>query len=301
MAPLRPLTRGAVTQPSPAKINLFLEVLDRRPDGYHTLWTLFQEISLCDTLTASLRKEPGIALSCNWPHLSVGPENLVSRAARLLWTPEETPGVSLTLRKKIPMGAGLGGGSGNAATALKVLWALRAHRDRKRPEAFPADRFRAASLKLGADVPFFLRGGTALGRGVGDRLTFLPRPARRPLHFVLVFPRVFSSTPEAFRRLRFPLTKRRSGLKLKQALADGAPARLWAPWLYNRLEESVFPRWPVVAQARQALEQAGCLAARMSGSGASVFGVVESPAQGRRVLERLRREPWDTWLVRSMP
>ncbi|MBL0349816.1 MAG: 4-(cytidine 5'-diphospho)-2-C-methyl-D-erythritol kinase [Elusimicrobia bacterium] len=281
--------------PAPAKINLFLEIFRRRSDGYHTLSTLFQEISLADTLRARPDPSGGPRLFCSFPGLTATDDNLVVRAARA-FAAEDPKAVPLRfdLAKKIPLGAGLGGGSSDAAAALKAQWFFT-----RGDRPFPEKRFRLPARRLGADVPFFLRGGLAEGRGVGEKLEFLMprRPAVR--HFVLVYPRVFSSTPDAYRALRFPLTKRRSGLKLKRALIDGAPARLWAPELFNRLEEAVLPRLPAVAKARRALEQSGCLAARMSGSGSSVFGVVETPAQGRAVLRRLSREPWDLWLVRS--
>jgi 4-diphosphocytidyl-2-C-methyl-D-erythritol kinase len=283
---------GSRAFPAPAKINLFLEIVRRRPDGYHTLSTLFQEISLADTLRARPDPSGGPRLFCSFPGLTVGEDNLVLRAARAYATgdPKAVP-LRFDLAKKIPLGAGLGGGSSDAAAALRAQWFFS-----RGGRPFPEKRFRLLARRLGADVPFFLRGGLAEGRGVGEKLEFLSPRRQEVRHFVLVYPRVFSSTPEAYRALRFPLTKRRSGLKLKRALIDGAPPRLWAPELFNRLEETVLPRLPAVAKARRALEQSGCVAARMSGSGSSVFGVVETPAQGRAVLRRLSREPWDLWL-----
>lgn len=285
----------ALSLPARAKLNLFLEIHRRRADGYHTLTTLFQEITLADTLRATPSSDGQFTLRCADRALE-GEDNLVLRAARAFAAAVPgSLGLRFTLAKAIPLGAGLGGGSSDAAAALKACWSFAAP---GRP--FPHARFRALAARLGADVPFFLRGGFAEGRGVGERLTFLTPRRAEPLHFVLVHPRVFSSTPAAYRALQFPLTKRRSGLRLKRALMDGAPPRLWAPWLFNRLEEAVIPRLPAIGRARRALERAGCLAARMSGSGSSVFGVVETAAHGRSVLRRLASEPWDTRLVRSV-
>ena len=282
------------TWSSPAKINLFLEILRRRPDGYHTLSTLFQEISLSDTLRVRVRPGHVLTMSTNDPELKTDGSNLVLRAARAFQDRfPQTPGLHFSLTKRIPLGAGLGGGSGNAATALKACWAILRSSGRGKPALFPLAK------RLGADVPFFLRGGLAAAGGVGDRLTFLSPARRRIHHFVLVFPRVFSSTPEAYRALHFPLTKRVSRLRLTRALQDGAPPSVWAPWLFNRLEEAVLPRIPAVGQAKRALLQAGCLNAMMSGSGSSVFGVVRDAAQGRGVAARLRGEPWDVWRVTS--
>jgi 4-diphosphocytidyl-2-C-methyl-D-erythritol kinase len=285
----------SITLPAHAKINLFLEILGRRADGYHELWTLFQEISLHDTLTVRRTAAPGLRLTCSQADLA-GPDNLAARAARLVLPSAEGGGLDLRLTKRIPVGAGLGGGSSDGAAALRAAWAL----SRRRPvDAFPAASYRRDAATLGADVPFFLRGGLAEGRGIGDRLRPLTVRRENPLWFVLVFPRVFSSTPAAYKSLRRPLKNLRSGLRLRRILEDGGPVRLWAPLLFNRLEEAVVPRLPAVAEAQRALVQAGCATARMSGSGSSVFGVVETPAQGRRVLGRLRGEPWDMWLVRS--
>lgn len=288
-----------MTLPSPAKINLFLEVLRRRPDGYHTLSTVFQEISLSDGLRARTNATGTMTLRTDSPGLKTDDSNLVLRAAHLFKTRfPQAPGIDFYLRKRIPIGAGLGGGSGNAAKALQACWEM---------TPFPSSiqgggekRLFALAKTLGADVPFFLRGGLASAGGIGERLNFISsRPSRR-YHFVLVFPRIFSSTPEAYRALHFPLTKRRSRLRLIRALTDGAPATLWAPWLFNRLEEAVLPRLKPVGLVKKALLQAGCLNALMSGSGSSVFGVVESPAHGRRVMAALRREAWDQWLVSSV-
>lgn len=285
----------AVTVVSPAKINLFLEILRRRPDGYHTLSTLFEEITLFDTLHVRVTSGEGMSLTTDASDLKADDTNLVLRAARAFKTRfPRTPNLHFSLTKRIPIGAGLGGGSSNAAMALKACSLFTSSFEREGVSLLPL------AQKLGADVPFFLRGGLASAGGIGDRLISISPAVHRPHHFVLVFPRVFSSTPEAYRALHFPLTKRRSRLKLTRALKDGAPATLWAPWLFNRLEEVVLPRLKPVGVAKTALLQAGCLNALMSGSGSSVFGVVESAAHGRRVIETLRREAWDFWLVSSV-
>jgi 4-diphosphocytidyl-2-C-methyl-D-erythritol kinase len=228
----------------------------------------------------------------------VGEENLVARAARAARAAfPGAPGFSFKLTKRIPVGAGLGGGSSNAATALKACWALATG---ERPGKFPWKTLWPLARSLGADVSFFLRGGLARAGGVGDRLTFLRDTGGKRRHFVLVFPRVFSSTPVAYRALSFPLTARRSGLRLIRALLDGAEPRVWAPWLFNRLEEAVLPRLAPVARAKRALLRAGCLNAIMSGSGSSVFGVVDNLAHGERVLSQIKREPWDCWRVSAV-
>ncbi len=282
---------------SSAKINLFLEVLSRRSDGYHTLSTVFQEISLTDTLAARLRPDGEMTLQTNRSDLGPVAKNLVIRAARAFQERyPSTPGLGFTLAKRIPVGAGLGGGSANAATALRACAVLTGRDGRPGTER----ALLALGKSLGADVPFFLRGGLASAGGVGDRLRFMEDRGRPPVHFVLVFPRVFSSTPEAYRGLKFPLTNRRCGLRLTRALRDGAPPSVWAPWIFNRLEEVVVPRLPRVGEVKRALLRAGCFNALMSGSGSSVFGIVSDAGQSRRVSARLRGEPWDVWRVTSL-
>lgn len=304
---------------APAKLNLFLEVLGRRPDGYHSLSTVFQEISLADRLEA--RWAPRLAadevrLECRGADLSNGPDNLVVRAARAFLQsphngiasaggrlnppayrprPRGSGGYSFHLTKRIPVGAGLGGGSSDAAAAIKALWRLRTRAPWKN---FPADALTPLARDVGADVPFFLQGGAAHGRGVGERLRPLSPPAAA--WFVLVFPRVFVSTKEVFQSLRFPLTKKRSCHRMITSLALGRPPREWAPLLFNRLEEVVLKKVPAVARAKHALLDAGCLGALMSGSGSSVFGVAASQRQGENVRQRLASGPWDVWLVRSV-
>lgn len=282
---------------SSAKINLFLEIHSRRPDGYHTLSTVFQEISLTDTLTARVRSDRTMGLKTNRADLGPADKNLVIRAARAFQEQfPSTSGIDFNLIKRVPVGAGLGGGSANAAAALRACAVLAGL------DGDPgAERKMGAIAKtLGADVSFFRRGGLATAGGVGDRLRYFDSARAQPIHFVLVFPRVFSSTPEAYRALKFPLTKRRSGLRLTRALRDGAPPNVWAPWIFNRLEEVVVPRLPRVGEVKRALLHAGCLNAMMSGSGSSVFGVVSDEGHGRRVAARLRGEPWDVWRVTSV-
>ncbi|MBI4397327.1 MAG: 4-(cytidine 5'-diphospho)-2-C-methyl-D-erythritol kinase [Elusimicrobia bacterium] len=291
-----------------AKVNLFLEILGRRPDGYHELSTLFQEISLADELT--VERDPRLTaedyrLACSDPALSAGPDNLVAKAFRAFQArPSKTPGEGyrFTLKKRIPVGAGLGGGSSDAAAALKAMWRLGTGRPLS---DFPWRRFVPLARRLGADVSFFLRGGLSEARGVGEVLKPVlvkPAPGRPvpPVWMVLVFPRVFVQTKWVYQRLRFPLTKFRSIRTLKVSLSQGRPVHEWAPFIYNRLEDVVLPRVPAVARAKKALMQAGCRASLMSGSGSSVFGLVDSSRIGKRVMEKLRSSEWNTWLVRSV-
>lgn len=284
---------------APAKVNLFLEILRRRPDGYHEISTLFQQISLADELAVAARAsdspETETRLRCPGSRLPAGADNLVLKAVRAFhrvvpWRKR----YDIVLRKRVPVGAGLGGGSSDAAAAFRACWSLASGR---RP--FPWKRFVSAAKTVGADVPFFLRGGLAEGGGIGDRLTPLPsaRTGRAAARFVVIFPRVFISTKWVYQRLRFPLTKRHSNHKLKRLLRAGRPPAEWVPYLFNRLEDVVLPRVPAVRRAKRALTQAGCAAALMSGSGSAVFGVVGTEREAQAVVRRVRSSSWDVYLA----
>ncbi|HOW26971.1 MAG TPA: 4-(cytidine 5'-diphospho)-2-C-methyl-D-erythritol kinase [Elusimicrobiota bacterium] len=299
-----------ITVKAPAKINLFLEILRRREDGYHTISTLFQTISLFDELEVSFHPVPlrgravgknvydsgdGIVLGLSGGDLHASRDNLIVRAAESFRKRFSVKGgFEFRLKKKIPVGAGLGGGSSDAAAALKACWKLcfpSESRERMVRELTPLAK------KLGADVAFFLTGGLAEGSGLGDRIRPLKPP--RPFWIVLVFPRVFVSTPWVYQRLCFPLTKRRSSHTLKDKLVKRRPMGMWASELFNRLEEVVLPRVPAVRAAKNALERSGSTTVLMSGSGSAVFGIVETAKSGQRVLENLGSTRWDAWLLRS--
>lgn len=249
-----------LTCPAPAKLNLFLHVVGRRPDGYHLLQTLFRFIDLNDTLHFSLR-EDGVVRRTNAIEGVPEEQDLCVRAARLLQKDTGCSlGADITVEKLIPMGGGLGGGSSDAATvlmALNRLWAL----------DWPADRLAALGLTLGADVPFFLFGRTAYARGVGERLEALDLP---PSWYVVVAPPVAVPTAGIF--AADDLTRNTEPLKLSGLSRDG---RVWQG--SNDLQPVVTRRYPAVAAALASLAGAARAAgldptlARMSGSGAYVF------------------------------
>src|SRR5436190_8446884 len=180
--------------PAPAKINLFLEITGKRADGYHTLETVFQTVSLADELTFSLQTE--LTLTCSDPRLPTDESNLVMRAARgLREALKEKRGARISLKKIIPTGAGLGGGSSDAATtllALQKLWR----------RSLSTSRLARLAASLGADVPFFLKKGLCVATGIGDRLKPLRRLPRTSL--VLVYPGFGVSTKAAYARVALP-------------------------------------------------------------------------------------------------
>ncbi len=263
----------ALRLPCFAKVNLRLHIVERRPDGYHELRTIFQTISLHDELELELRRAPGIRLECDDPVLPTGRENLVYRALQLLQHELAVKtGVHARLRKHIPVGRGLGGGSSNAAAALVGLLRLL----RRRP---PVPQMLAWAARLGADVPFFLLGGTALGIGRGEQVFPLPDVPRRTL--LVVSPRGLSvNTREAYGWLVPRLTKRPDDHKVFAfcALCWGR----WTGGVVNDFEPVVFRRHPRLRVLQRHLLRGGAAEAALAGSGSAVFGVFPNPAQARR-------------------
>jgi 4-diphosphocytidyl-2-C-methyl-D-erythritol kinase len=263
--------------PAFAKVNLRLDILGKRPDNYHELRTIFQTISLHDELRLRASKAPGICLTLQGNEsLSLEPvrKNLVYAAVDALRQELGIrSGVEIELRKKIPAGRGLGGGSSDAAVAL--LGYLRLTR-----RTIPAPRLTEIAASLGADVPFFLFGGRALGIGHGDEI--YPLPDIPKLALLVVSPRdIHVPTPDAYRWLKAPaLTKNRAASKLWEFCALCWSAQ--GSGLSNDFEMPVFRRHPRLAQIKRALLQRGAAEASLAGSGSAVFGVFPSPALARR-------------------
>jgi len=260
-----------------AKVNLTLAVGEKRPDGYHEVVSVMQRVSLCDTLTAE-RTASGISLTCSDPALPAGEENLAHRAASLFF--RETGiagGAALTLEKRIPSQAGLGGGSSDAAAVLRAMRTLYA------PEVSDAELERMAAA-LGSDVPFFIRGSTALATGRGERLTPLPRLADG--WFVVVKPPEGFSTPAMYRRLDElpPQPPQPDGMT---AALGAGELRAVAAALCNSFERAVPPD-SAVWVIREALRAQGALAAMLSGSGSAVFGLFDREDAARAAAEVLR-------------
>lgn len=265
------------TVPSFAKINLDLRVLHKRPDGYHELRTIFQTISLKDTLGISYDKHASAAV-----HMESSveiPDNLVLRAAQLVTDELKIGGAfRMTLQKRIPMGAGLGGGSSNAAAALIAIPALAGK---------PADQAQLSEWaeRLGSDVAFFLQGGTALGLGRGGELYPLPEQKAWPI--VLVSTGVHVSTAEAYQGLNRTLTQSDHFPILRefQKVAWSLGLHQLEKYeLKNDFEKSVFERHPELGAVVDTLRSAGAEQARMTGSGSAVFGLFRGVDVAQRAL-----------------
>jgi 4-diphosphocytidyl-2-C-methyl-D-erythritol kinase len=287
----------------PAKVNLFLEVTGRRKDGYHTLCTLFAKINIYDVLDFSTvnggRPLLEIVDELKTTPLSAGPDNLVMRAAEAFYKAFRIGvGVKIVLTKRIPMGAGLGGGSSDAAgtlLGLARLFSIELNAARRKT-------LHDIGVKLGADVPFFLKEANfCRATGIGDRLK--PVKFAKSLPFMVLawpgFPSptgpVFSALPP--RRRPDVLTRLSQLDKLQRSLKRGRPVEEWGGLLFNRMEQAEMPVMAQISQARRILEAAGAKGVRMSGSGSSVFGFVSSHAEGERVVRRLQAYPWKVYLT----
>jgi 4-diphosphocytidyl-2-C-methyl-D-erythritol kinase len=265
--------------PSFAKINWTLRILGRRPDGYHEVATVLQSVSLCDELVFERRDDAQISLTCDDPAIPVDDSNLVVRAARAL---SNRHGADIKLFKKIPAKGGLGGGSSNAAVtllALNQLWRLnRAEGDLRQIGAW-----------LGADVPFFFNGGTAVAKGIGTQTERLPDvPAQ---HLIIITPNASVSTTTAYAALNAPsLTTTDSVSILSSSFTEpfSGDSSQWP--LHNDFEGVIFEREPEIKRAKLALLEAGARGALLAGSGSSVFGIFTDAAARDNALKSLRCE-----------
>lgn len=270
-----------------AKINLGLEVLGRRADGYHDILTLFQSVSLCDVLSFHLLSEPEIRLSGDDPSVPWDETNLIHKAARLLGRRTDAgTGAVVEVRKSIPAGKGLGGGSANAAMTLFALNELRgAGLDRQ--------ELQALGRELGADVPYFLEGGLCLGRGRGDELE--PLPDLPETAVLIVLPPFPILTAEIYGRRRPALTSKAKPGRILQFLDNKS-----FEFLENQLEETIFRFHPSLEGVKSLLREQGAAAAMVSGTGSAVYGLF--PDRDRAAAARSALPAGtDSALVETLP
>jgi 4-diphosphocytidyl-2-C-methyl-D-erythritol kinase len=277
---------------APAKVNLFLEVLARRPDGYHDIATLMVAVGLYDTLVCKADTSGVVRLHCNLPALSTGPDNLVIRAAEALRQHTGCrQGAELRLVKRIPLAAGLAGGSSDAAAALAGLtrlWRL----------GLTAPELARLGADLGSDVPFFFATPAAWCVGRGEQVTALP--LGRPLLFVLVCPPGGLSTAAVYQNVVVPDSPE-SGTEICEALRAGDVEEIGRR-LHNRLQPPAERLYPAVAALEARLDGLHAAGARMSGSGSSLFALCRDRNEARRLAHELRRGPEEglqVYLVRS--
>lgn len=286
------MSENTFTLPSYAKINWFLRVLGKREDGYHELCTVFQTVSLHDSLRFSDASE--ISLTCTAPHLPTDEKNLIVRAANALRKRFAVKkGARIHLEKRIPAPGGLGGGSSNAAVALvglARLWKIKTG----------LDELTEIGGELGADVPFFFHGGTAVGTGRGT--VIIPRPEIIEGHMLIVTPDRDVPTAAAFALLRSPhLTNNDSKSILQICRYEAMALNLRQSDPVNDFEKAVFRAEPEIERVKHKLLGSGARHAAMSGSGASVFAVFDSKEKLQSAFDELQTEPaWRRFIVSTV-
>jgi 4-diphosphocytidyl-2-C-methyl-D-erythritol kinase len=279
---------------SPCKVNLILNILGRRPDGFHELETVMQPVNLCDEMTFE-RAGATLQLSCSHPELPTDSKNLVHRAAAaFLAAAKISDGVRIHLQKNLPLAGGIGGGSANAAVTFAALNELFG-------SPLPLKKLHALAAALGSDVPFFLYDRPALATGRGEKVESLENfPALRGRAFFLAHPGFGISTPWSYQNLaRFPeaLNGRpgRAAELISKLQVDDLPA---AAGFYNSLEAPAFDKFPVLELYRDFLRENGAPASLMSGSGSTTFAIAENLAAAENLAEKFKSQFGDHgWLA----
>ena len=266
---------------APSKINLFLDVIRKREDGYHDLGTLVQTVAVGDTVSAEVRGDGVVTLEYSVPQDYPKESDLVYRAALALkeFAKKESLGADLFLEKVMPLGAGLGGGSADAAATLRLLnrlWDLN----------YEPAVLEGIGAKLGADVPFLVRGGSAFAEGIGERLTFI-EPLDLPEGTVLLSATPHDAVPTKDAYAGVPKSGPDRWERYKEQ-AQSRDAVLRPSALFNAFETSVFPKHPLVASMKAKMLELGASAALMSGSGASVFGIFADKATAEAAATALK-------------
>jgi len=282
-----------------AKVNLFLEVTNKRPDSYHNLKTVFERISLWDSLTLKTRSDGLIKIKCSDKDIPAGEGNLCFKAAKILKdTFSSLKGVDIGIVKRIPSGAGLGGGSSNAAavlSGLNRLWKLN----------LPKAKLAASGARVGSDVPFFIYDTPfALGSGRGERIKPLNNLRNKKLWHILVVPKIHVSTPLIYRRFDdfAGLTKPASNVKILSSALAKTGLSLNPGLLFNSLEQVTIKIYPQVRQVKDALLSLGLTSVLMSGSGPAVFALVSSGKEALRLAGILRKKhkSWRVFTVSTV-
>lgn len=265
-----------------AKINLFLKVLDRRPDGYHNIETVLQSVALADRLCFEVGTGPS-RLECASAEVPTGSDNLIVRAVELIrkrFPDRARATLHVRLEKRIPVGSGLGGGSADAAATLRAC-----------NEIFnlglTAEQLRSLAVEIGMDVPFLIEGGRAIATGRGELLR--PLPVGRKAWAVVAVPDVSISTAWAYGRLDEAEKHAAPDLEEFVNRLQSEPVEVWARFCYNSFEDVVFPAFPEIRRVRDRLLEAGCAGAFLTGSGSAVVGLAGKAELARRAAREVAR------------
>jgi 4-diphosphocytidyl-2-C-methyl-D-erythritol kinase len=283
---------NSITLAAPAKINLYLDVISKRKDSYHNIAAIFCKIKLYDRIRVSTASK-GISVSCDHPYLSNPRQNLVYKASLLMKNRFKLDaGIDITIKKNIPVAAGLGGGSSDAASVIVAI-------DRLFSLGMTQGQLIGIGRSIGADVAFFVSGyNWAIGRGIGDRLVEIKVPSN--IHILLLVPTIHIYTNSIYRQLSLRLTKPPADVNiLARILTRKGLSDKLSYLLYNRLEDVVLPIYPVVKEGKQALLDFTDKVL-LSGSGPSVFGIFKTREKAKRAKERLSRDNrWRLFLTRN--
>ena len=294
---------------SPAKLNLYLEVINKRPDGYHNIRTIFERINLVDHIQLSNNDTGKIRITCNHPHVPLGPKNLVYKVADLLRRQygDAKQGVDIDIDKSIPVAAGLAGGSSNAATTLmglNRLWKLK----------LPQSELVELAGQIGSDVPFFLYDTSwALGTGRGENIK--PLKIDRKLWHILVVPRIKMQTPKVYGLIKIPrkrvssktsdlgatnlLTKKGDNANILVHKLRNSNIINISSLLYNDLEKVVVEICPRIEKLKQKLKSLNAKGVTVSGSGPSVYGLTDSEKAAKQIQAQLSKRYVQVFVVRT--
>lgn len=265
-----------------AKVNLGLDVLRRREDGYHEVNMVMQTVKLYDTLVLEAKEEEGITVRVDVGDIPTDENNLIARAARILYQHYPiTKGVEITLTKRIPIAAGMAGGSTDAAATLvgmNHLFEL----------GLNEERLKELGVRIGADVPYCIQGGTVLSQGIGEKLTALPKAP--DCFLVIAKPDLFISTKEVYEKLDAAALTWHPNIDAMVESIKQQDLTEIAANMGNVLETVTEREYPIISQLKQLLKEEGALNALMSGSGPTVFGIFSDEQKARKALEEVRRQ-----------
>jgi len=286
-------SRDEMVITSYAKINLVLNILNKRRDGYHEIETIMQSVNLADNLT--ITKEEGIKIECNNPQIPVDKGSLAYQSAeKILQKYKIKSGVKIRIDKRIPVASGMAGGSANSAAILvgiNKIYNLN----------LSVEDLRRIGEELGMDVPFCLQNGTALAYNRGEKIIPLP-PIEPPLWLILINPDLEISTQWAYHNIDLVGNSKRGGDKMKamlQALKKGIPREI-AQNLFNSFEEMIIKRYPEIEKIKSNLMKGGALGALMSGSGPTVFGIMQNKEEALKAYKKLKSEYRSIWLAHTI-
>ncbi|MCF6147381.1 MAG: 4-(cytidine 5'-diphospho)-2-C-methyl-D-erythritol kinase [Candidatus Kuenenia sp.] len=270
--------QGKIKIAAPAKINLFLEILGKRPDGYHEIETVMQKVCLYDYIY--MEDNECMEFNCSNPELEKGEDNLIVKAVRLLQRESGiSRGIKIFLEKNIPIGAGLGGGSSDAAATLfgvNKMWQL----------GYDTEKLMSFAARLGSDIPFFIGKNTAICKGRGEIIQ--PFPSKVKYSYVIIYPGFEVCTAIIYKNFKIALTKNFKDVNFTLRALESGDVGLLGKYLYNRLEDVVFKLYPQLEKIRQKLEKFNFCGVLLSGSGSAMYGLCRRESEAKNIGQKLK-------------